>query len=206
MTKISRSNKESWFQHAAKDLPNLIPHVTFIFSKYIRGSARDNGMVSRRLPTVVSWVRARVWSCGICGGQSGAGAQGRSIAQAVSRRLLTVVSSVRAQVWSCGICGGQSGAGAGFLQVLRFPLPIFIPPTAPQSAPSIIWDWYNRPVVATVPSGLSLTPLRLIKNRDNGKGRRFLSIIQKIQHAFITTHNFYSLQFPFPSLGYVIKR
>jgi hypothetical protein len=26
---------------------------------------------------------------------------------------------------------GQSGAGAGFLRVLRFPLPIFIPPIAP---------------------------------------------------------------------------
>jgi hypothetical protein len=28
---------------------------------------------------------------------------------------------------SSGICDGQSGAGAGFLQVLRFPLSIFIP-------------------------------------------------------------------------------
>jgi hypothetical protein len=26
------------------------------------------------------------------------------------------------------------------------------------------WDWYNRPVVAAVPSGLSLTPLTIIKN------------------------------------------
>jgi hypothetical protein len=26
--------------------------------------------------------------------------------------------------------------------------------------------------------------------RDNGKGRRFLFIIQKIQHAFIIIHNF----------------
>jgi hypothetical protein len=38
-------------------------------------------------------------------------------------------------------------------------LPIFIPPIAPQSQSSIIWGWYNRPVVATVPSGLSLAPL-----------------------------------------------
>jgi hypothetical protein len=27
---------------------------------------------------------------------------------------------------------GQSGAGVGFLRVLRFPLPIFIPPIAPK--------------------------------------------------------------------------
>jgi hypothetical protein len=29
--------------------------------------------VSRWLPTAAAQVRARVWSCGICGGQSGAG-------------------------------------------------------------------------------------------------------------------------------------
>jgi hypothetical protein len=27
------------------------------------------------------------------------------------------------------------------------------------------WGWYNRPVVAAVPSGLSLTPLTTIKNK-----------------------------------------
>jgi hypothetical protein len=51
---------------------------------------------------------------------------------------------------------------AGFLRVLRFPLPIFSPPVAPQSPSSIIWGWYNRPVVAAVASGLSLTPLIII--------------------------------------------
>jgi hypothetical protein len=84
---------------------------------------------------------------------------GRAIAQAVSRWLSTAAARVRDRVWSCGICGGQSGAGAGFLRVLRFPLPIFIPLISPQSPSSIIWGWYNRPVVAAVPSGLSLTPL-----------------------------------------------
>jgi hypothetical protein len=59
--------------------------------------------------------------------------EGRAIAQAVSRWLLTVAARVRAQVRPCGICGGQSGIVADFLRVLRFPLPIFIPPIAPQS-------------------------------------------------------------------------
>jgi hypothetical protein len=81
----------------------------------------------------------------------------RAIAQAVSRWLPTAAARVREKVRSCGICAGQSGTGADFLRVLRFPLPIFIPPIAPQSPSSIIWGWYSRPVVAAVPSGLSLT-------------------------------------------------
>jgi hypothetical protein len=70
---------------------------------------------------------------------------GRAIAQVVNRRLPTTAARVRAQVSSCGICGGQSGAGAGFLLILRFPLPILIPPTDPHSS-SIIRGWYNGPV------------------------------------------------------------
>jgi hypothetical protein len=89
------------------------------------------------------------------------GTRGRAIAQAVSRWLPTAAARVRAWVWSCGICG-QSGAGAGFLRVLRFTLPIFIPPIAPQSPSSIIWGLYNRPEVAAVPSGLSPTLLIII--------------------------------------------
>jgi hypothetical protein len=70
---------------------------------------------------------------------------GRAIAQAVSRWrrwgrwLPTAAARVRAWVWTCGISGGQSGAGTGFLRELQFPLPIFIPPIAPQSPSSIIW-------------------------------------------------------------------
>jgi hypothetical protein len=91
---------------------------------------------------------------------------GRAIAQAVSRWLPTAGAWVRARVWSRGICGEQSGGGAGFLRVLRFPLPIFFPPITPQSPSSIIWGLYNRPEVAAVPSGLSLTPL--IKKKYSG--------------------------------------
>jgi hypothetical protein len=74
----------------------------------------------------------------------------RAIVQAVSRWHPTAAARVRSRVWSSGICGGQSGVGAGILRVLRFPLPIFIPPIAPQSPSPIIWGWYNRPEVAAV--------------------------------------------------------
>jgi hypothetical protein len=50
-----------------------------------------------------------------------------------------------AQVRSCTICE-QSGTQAGFLRVLRFPLPIFIPLTASHSLSSIIHGLYNRPI------------------------------------------------------------
>jgi hypothetical protein len=57
---------------------------------------------------------------------------GRAIAEAVSRWLPTAEARVQSRLWSSGICGGQSGAGAGFLRVLRFPLP-FIQPNSPSS-------------------------------------------------------------------------
>jgi hypothetical protein len=55
-------------------------------------------------------------------------APGRAIAKAVSRRLPTAAVRVRTRVTSCGIFGGQNDTGWGFLWVLRFPLPILIPP------------------------------------------------------------------------------
>jgi hypothetical protein len=51
------------------------------------------------------------------------------VAQAVSRRLPTAAARVPARVRPCGICDGYSGDGAGFLRVLRSPLPL-TPPTA----------------------------------------------------------------------------
>jgi hypothetical protein len=48
---------------------------------------------------------------------------GRAIAQEVNRWLPTPAARIRVRE-ACGICGEQRGNGAGFLRVLRFPLPI----------------------------------------------------------------------------------
>jgi hypothetical protein len=83
---------------------------------------------------------------------------GRAIAQAVSRRLPTATARVRARIKSCAICGGQSGIEVGFFRVLRFPLPIRIPPIAPQ--PSIIQGWYNRPISGRCTKWTQSRPMR----------------------------------------------
>jgi hypothetical protein len=57
----------------------------------------------------------------------------RAIAQALSRCPPTAAARVRARIRSSGTCGGQISAGAGFLQVFRFPLPIFLLTTSPSS-------------------------------------------------------------------------
>jgi hypothetical protein len=64
--------------------------------------------------------------------QRGAGLWiGGAIAQAVRRWLPTAAARFRVRE-ACGVCGGQGGTRAGFLRVLRFPLPI-IPPISPSS-------------------------------------------------------------------------
>jgi hypothetical protein len=73
---------------------------------------------------------------------------GRTIAQAVSRWLPTAAARVPARVKTCGICGGQSDTGG------RFSPSTSVSPanlhSSNYSIISIIWDWYNRPIVATV--------------------------------------------------------
>jgi hypothetical protein len=59
---------------------------------------------------------------------------GRAIAQAVNRPVTIAAARVRAQVKSCRTRGRESGNRAGSLRVLRFPLPIPIPPAAPHSS------------------------------------------------------------------------
>jgi hypothetical protein len=82
---------------------------------------------------------------------------GRPLAQNVRRRLSTAVARVQARVRSCGICGEHSGTGAGFLRVLRFPLPI-IPLTAPHSSSVFVRGWYKRSVIGLCNSGLGSAP------------------------------------------------
>jgi hypothetical protein len=60
---------------------------------------------------------------------------GRAIAQTVSRWLPTAAAWIQTRVWLCGdFVMDKSGAGAGFLQELRFPLPIYIPSASAQSS------------------------------------------------------------------------
>jgi hypothetical protein len=70
------------------------------------------------------------------------------------------------RVRSCGICGGQSDTGTGFLLVLLFPLPFFIPPTDPHSS-SIIRRWCNKEINGrrTKWTHVSLTPPQETKKK-----------------------------------------
>jgi hypothetical protein len=63
--------------------------------------------------------------------------------RAACRRVLITAAQIPFQVKPRGICGGQSDIGAGFLQVLRFPLPVLIAPTAPYSLIILSSTLYN---------------------------------------------------------------
>jgi hypothetical protein len=56
--------------------------------------------------------------------------------------------------------GDEVVLGQAFSEYFGFPCQSS--PIVPQSASSIIRGWYNKPVVAAVPSGLSLTPIIII--------------------------------------------
>jgi hypothetical protein len=86
---------------------------------------------------------------------------GHDITEEVSCRLPTSPARVRSQVRLCEICGGRSDSGAGFLPVLRFPLPVLIPPTpysSSASSSSSSGTGTISPVVAGILSGLNLIP------------------------------------------------
>jgi hypothetical protein len=56
-----------------------------------------------------------------------------SVVQTISRPLSTSSARVQSADKSHEICNRQSGIEVDFLQILIFPLPILIPPTAPYS-------------------------------------------------------------------------
>jgi hypothetical protein len=66
--------------------------------------------------------------------------------RAACLRLLTTAAQVRSQVKPFRICGGQSDIGAGFLQVLRFFVPVLMAPTVPYSLIILSWTLCNLSV------------------------------------------------------------
>jgi hypothetical protein len=94
--------------------------------------------------SITALINSVVVSSNIQKGGQSMGVVGRAIAQVVSRWLPTAAARIRSRVLYSGICGGQSGAGASFLRVLRFPLPIVIPPNSPLSKTP--GAGYNRPI------------------------------------------------------------
>jgi hypothetical protein len=100
----------------------LFDIITFSILSILAFASADCGMPlpgkSRMFASTFAWRplcpnRAAIYSI-----------LGRVIAHAVIRRLPPAAARVRSPVKARGICGGQSGTGAGFLRVLRFPLPI----------------------------------------------------------------------------------
>jgi hypothetical protein len=91
---------------------------------------------------------------------------GRAIGQAVSCGLSTRRPEFEPRLGHVGFVVDRVALGRVFL-VLRFPLLILIPPTAPHSSSSIIWTGTISQIVAAVPSGLSLTLPPETKKKTN---------------------------------------
>jgi hypothetical protein len=75
------------------------------------------------------------------------------MAQAVSRWLPAAAARVRVRVLSSGICVEQSGTVAGFLRTSVSPANLH---STKFSILIMNRGWYNKPVVADVPSGPSI--------------------------------------------------
>jgi hypothetical protein len=76
--------------------------------------------------------------------------------------------------------------GQVFCEYFGFPCQFSFKPTAPKSS-SINRGWYNRPVVAAVPSGLALLEklptVQLLKNFPAFYGtRRFITVFTRALH------------------------
>jgi hypothetical protein len=80
-----------------------------------------------------------------------------AVAQTRTRRLPTAEALVPARTKSCGICRGHTGTGAGFLPVLRFPLPLIHSTNCSTVITVYHPGWYNRPVNGRRYSGLGCT-------------------------------------------------
>jgi hypothetical protein len=121
---------------------NVIPPSSGLKSKWSKQRMRHCVLVACSKNDFCYWD---VFQCSLITPDKPWYNKGGAVAQGVSRWFPTAAARIRAQVRSYGVCGGQSGAGSGFTRILCFPLPIFIPPIAPQSQSSIIWGLYNRP-------------------------------------------------------------
>jgi hypothetical protein len=64
-----------------------------------------------------------------------------------------------------GFVGEEVALGHVFSKYFGFPCQFAFHRLLHKSSSSVIWSWYNRPVVAAIPSGLSLTTWERRNNR-----------------------------------------
>jgi hypothetical protein len=68
----------------------------------------------------------------------------------IARNTATVTDRILSKVKSCWIYGGQSCTEAGYLRILRFPLPVLLPPAAPHSLIILSSTLYSLDTVSVV--------------------------------------------------------